>query len=100
MNDMTEPSGPPDRATPQLTLVTLPACHFCDDAHTVLGPLAEQERIRLRTVEAESPEGQSLIVLHRPAVFPLVLIDGEFLSAGRLPRRRLADALGVAWSAL
>lgn len=100
MNDMTELRGRPEHAAPQLTLVTLPACHFCDDARAVLDPLATQQRIALRTVEADSAEGQSLIEAHRPALFPLVLVDGRFLSAGRLPRRRLADALGVAWSAL
>lgn len=84
----------------QVTVVGVPACHFCDDAHTVLDRLAALDRIVLNTVDAESIEGQHLLGTHRPAMFPLVLVDGEFLSAGRLSRHRLANALDLAASEL
>lgn len=89
-----------DRALPRVVLVTSPACHQCDDAHDLLAPLADDGRIDLHTVAADSVDGANLIRIHRPALFPLVLVDGEFLSAGRLPRGKLARALSVERSAI
>lgn len=83
------------RPPPHLTLVTSPGCHFCDDALQALSPFAAERLIELAIVDAGSPDGGELVRLHRPALFPLVLVDGEFFSAGRLPRRKLADVLGV-----
>ncbi|WP_211223164.1 glutaredoxin family protein [Propionicicella superfundia] len=91
---MTEPRRA-DRAVPAITLITSPGCHLCDDAHRVLATLADERRIVLGTVDAESPEGETVVAAHRPSVFPLVLLDGAYFSAGRLPRRKLAAALGL-----
>lgn len=85
------PSG---RSAPAITLVTSPACHLCDDAHEALSGLVDTSRIRLTTVRADSPEGIDLLKRHRPMMFPLVLLDGTFFSAGRLPRRKLERHLG------
>ncbi len=82
-------------AAPTVTLVTTAACHFCEDAHrellhrTVLGQLTLDE------VAADSARGQALLALHRPALFPLVLFEGAFFSAGRLPRRKLDRTLAA-----
>ena len=80
---------------PRLTLVTSPGCHFCEDADHVLAPLVAAGLIEFGKLAAESPEGERLVSDHRPALLPLVLLDGDFFSAGRLPRRKLARALGV-----
>lgn len=81
------------RTATAVTLVTSPGCHYCDDAHTHLRTLIEDgTRIELTVIEATSAEGRSLLDAHRPAMYPLVLIDGDYFSAGRLPRRKL-DAL-------
>lgn len=85
---------PSARSVPAVTLVTSPACHLCDDAHQVLRPLADQGRIRLAIMRADSSEGAALLDRHRPGLFPLVLVDGAFFSAGRLPRRKLESHLG------
>lgn len=90
MRDAT-PSG---RFVPAVTLVTSPACHLCDDAHQVLRGLADQARIRLVTVSADTLEGSALLDRHRPGLFPLVLLEGAYFSAGRLPRRKLERHLG------
>lgn len=89
------PTARPERALPNVVLVTSQACHQCDDARDLLAPLAETGSIELHTVEADSCDGAVLIRIHRPALFPLVLVDGEFLSAGRLPRGKLARVLGT-----
>ena len=78
-----------------ITLVHTPACHLCADAQDALTDLAEQYPLRIDLIDADSDTGQSLVGLHRPAMFPLVLIDGTFFSAGRLPRRKLQARLSA-----
>jgi hypothetical protein len=67
---------------------------LCEDAQEALRGLVSQARIRLVTVPADSPGGIDLVARHRPIMFPLVLLDGAFFSAGRLPRRKLERRLG------
>lgn len=86
----------PETAPPVVTVVHAPACHFCVDADDVLGELARERRIDLRRVEIDSPEGRTLVALHRPAMNPLVLLDGAFFSSGRLPRKKLVRVLQAA----
>lgn len=73
-------------------MVTAPACHFCDEAKEYLADVARRHSIDVREVEIASTEGLRLVAEHRPALNPLVLVDGQYFSAGRLPRRKL-DAL-------
>ena len=77
----------------QVTLVTAPACHFCEDARATLAEFAQDCSLSVREVAAESSEGQALLHAHGAGMFPLVLVDGAFFSAGRLPRRKLARLL-------
>jgi hypothetical protein len=51
--------------------------------------------VQLVTLEAASDAGRALIAAHRPAMAPLVLLDGRYLSAGRLPERVLRRALAA-----
>ena len=76
-----------------ITLVHTPACHFCADAQAALTELGREFAIRVDLVAADSDAGQALIGAHRPATFPLVLLDGAYFSAGRLPRRKLSVQL-------
>lgn len=74
----------------QITVVTAPGCHFCEEAQDVLSRLHEQgHRLEVHLVEAASAEGAALLATHRPAMNPLVLLGGQYFSAGRLPRRKL-----------
>jgi hypothetical protein len=77
----------------QVTVVTAPACHLCQDAQAALAKLGQVYPLAVRLVTAESSEGQALLHAHRAGMFPLVLVDGEFFSAGRLPRRKLTRLL-------
>lgn len=82
--------------TPQpiaVTLVHSPACHFCDDAEEALHELSAEYAIDVSVVYIDSPVGASLIAVHRPAMNPLVLVDGAFFSSGRLPRKKLIKLL-------
>ena len=75
-----------------VVVVTAPACHFCEEATEHLSTVAARHALDVREVEIATPEGARLVAEHRPALNPLVLVDGQFFSAGRLPRRKL-DAL-------
>lgn len=90
MSTQQPPAGEPVR----ITVVASEACHFCDDAHRVLDELAPSHRLVVETVDVRSEAGQRLMRAHRASMSPLVLLDGRFFSHGRLPRRKLAKALG------
>jgi len=62
-------------------------------AERALEVLAQRFAMRVRVVDLESAEGLRLTAAHRPAMSPLVLVDGRFFSAGRLPRKKLAALL-------
>ncbi len=77
----------------RITLVHTPACHLCDDAQDALAAVATQYPVEVELVDAREPRGQVLVAAHRAGMFPLVLIDDAFFSAGRLPRRKLCRLL-------
>lgn len=83
-----------------VTLVHSDACHFCDDALEVLAELAGQFAIEVTAVAIDSPVGSTLVAVHRPAMNPLVLVEGTFFSSGRLPRRKLVALLTERGAAL
>jgi hypothetical protein len=80
-------------STPRITVVPSPACHFCDDADRTLAELSATFAYDVERVPLETAEGQRLVALHRPPLAPLVLVDGEYFSAGRLPRKKLVQLL-------
>ncbi|HSE07833.1 MAG TPA: glutaredoxin [Nocardioidaceae bacterium] len=77
----------------RITVVESEGCHFCEDAHLALAEAAHRYPLDITTVDALSESGQRLMQVHRAWMSPLVLLDGEFFSHGRLPRRKLAAAL-------
>lgn len=81
----------PDRT--RVILVHAEACHFCTDAGEILDELARTFAVDVRGVPADSDEGRALIAKHRPAMSPLVVVDGAFFSHGRLPRKKLTRLL-------
>jgi len=85
--------SPNPTGTVQVTVVPSPACHFCQDAEQALDDLAREFVFDLELVPIESPRGARLVAEHRPALNPLVLIDGAYFSAGRLPRKKLIKLL-------
>jgi len=81
------------RYTPRITVVSAPACHFCEDADQALQELAREFAVAVSQVALDSAEGRRLVAEHRPAMSPLVLLEGAYFSSGRLPRKKLARAL-------
>lgn len=89
-------SGVVESGTVEATTVTVvhaPACHFCDDAEQALTRLAETYPVIIDRVDIHSERGRQLVARHRPAMNPLVLVDGEFFGFGRLSRGRLRTLL-------
>ncbi len=85
--------GPPGGPV-QVTVVESASCHYCADAREALRELAENGHdVEVRTVALADPAGQDLMRRHGAGMSPLVLVDGEFFSQGRLPRRKLARLL-------
>ena len=81
------------REATKVTLVHSPACHCCDDAEEALHELSKDYPIDLWVVSIDSALGATLVAVHRPAMNPLVLVDGAFFSSGRLPRKKLIALL-------
>ena len=85
----------PTSAEPaRITVVESEACHFCEDAQRTLTELVDSYLLTTETVDVRSETGQRLMRVHRASMSPLVLLDGEFFSQGRLPRRKLEKVLG------
>lgn len=82
-------------ARPRVTLLTTQGCHLCEDAQAELLERAARGQVSLEVVPADSERAVDLMALHRPAMFPLVLINGESFSTGRLPRRKLDRVLSA-----
>lgn len=85
--------GLPQDSPTAVTVVHAEACHFCDDAVQELARLAGEFPLAVRVVEIDSLEGRQLVDVHRPAMNPLVLLDGAYFSSGRLPRKKLTRLL-------
>jgi hypothetical protein len=73
-----------------VTVVTAHACHFCEDARQAMAELGQFYPFTVEELAAHSPAGEALVLEYGAGLYPLVLVDGAFFSAGRLPRRKLA----------
>lgn len=82
-------------AAVRITVVSAPACHFCDDAERRLDELGRRFAFEVEHLSVDSPEGRRLVAEHRPALTPLVLVDGAYFSAGRLPGKKLTRLLSA-----
>ena len=92
----------PDRDGPTLeagippvviTVVEAAACHLCEDAKSTLAVLAQSYPMTVQVLSIDDRPGRALMERHRAPMSPLVLLDGEYFSSGRLPRRKLEKRL-------
>ena len=75
------------------TLLTKEDCHFCDEAKRVLARFADDGQITFREVRLDSEEGQQLATSAGAPFPPVVFLDDEYFSYGRLSERKLRKAL-------
>jgi hypothetical protein len=83
----------PDPGPIVVTVVHSPACHFCADAQHALAEFAAEFGFEIELVGADEPAGMALMATHRAPMYPLILVNGEFFSFGRLPRKKLRKRL-------
>ena len=76
-----------------ITLLTAPSCHLCDDAKGVLDRVAADFAFTIEVVPTTTDRGQKLMIEHRVAFPPGVLINDKPFSYGRLSERRLRREL-------
>lgn len=73
----------------EVTLVTAPGCHFCEDAAQLLEELRPSAPLVIREVDLTSDEGRELAIRHRVPFPPILIIDGVYFGHGRISRRKL-----------
>jgi glutaredoxin len=76
-----------------VVLLTKEDCHFCEQAKDILARMRDEFDLRLREVALESNEGRDLALRSGAAFPPVVFVDGEPFSYGRLSERKLRKAL-------
>ncbi len=74
-------------------LLTKDECHFCDEAKRVLTRFADDGQVAFRVVRLDSDEGRELATDAGVPFPPVVFLDGEYFSYGRLSERKLRKAL-------
>jgi len=77
----------------EVILLTKEDCRFCDEAKQVLASLSGEHDLVVREVGLESAEGKQLAAAAVAPFPPVVFLDGEYFSCGRLSERKLKKAL-------
>jgi len=77
----------------EVLLLTKEDCDLCEQAKRTLGGLSDWFDLQVREVALESPEGAQLARTAAAPFPPVVFLDGEPFSYGRLSERRLRKAL-------
>ena len=77
----------------EITIVTTEDCAFCEHAKQLLVRVAADAPLVVREVPLDSPEGRQITATIAAPFPPVVLLDGEAFSYGRLSERRLRKAL-------
>jgi glutaredoxin len=76
---------------PVVDLYGRPGCHLCDDARTVLAPLADELGFELREHDIEADDELHKRYLER---IPVVLLDGRHLFDFFVDEAVLRNSLG------
>jgi len=77
----------------EIVVLTKEDCHFCAQAKDVLSGLRDEYDLRVREVMREAGEGRSLALQSAAPFPPVVFLNGETFSYGRLSERKLRKAL-------
>lgn len=93
------PHEPPGRPPVHVTVVEAEACHFCEAARETITRIADEMPLDVTYVPSRSHQGLALIQHHRATLAPLVLVEGRFVSNGRLSetlfRKRISWVLAT-----
>ncbi|HEX7046929.1 MAG TPA: glutaredoxin family protein [Gammaproteobacteria bacterium] len=75
-----------------LVLYSRPGCHLCEDMHAELQPLLQAAGLAVEVVNIDTDAGLRETFGIR---IPVLVLDGEVISEGRLDADAVADALKV-----
>lgn len=78
-----------------VTVVTGHVCPLYAEVLQTLDEVSKKFPLKIREVLVGSTEADDLIEEHAPAMLPLVLVDGVYLSEGPLPRAELERILAA-----
>lgn len=76
-----------------ITLLTQPACTYCEHAKEVLSRVALEHPLQVEEIPLDSPEGRALATRHGVVFAPGILVDGDILGFGRLSEKKLRRRL-------
>ena len=77
----------------RITVLSAPACELCEHAKAVLARVGEDHDLDVEVFSTQTEQGRRLMVEHRVAFPPGILLDGEPFSYGRLSERKLRREL-------
>ena len=78
-----------------VTVVTGHVCPLYAEVLHTLDEVGGTFPLKIREVLVGSTEADNLIEEHAPAMLPLVLVDGVYLSEGPIPRAELEHVLAA-----
>ncbi|MHB1548765.1 MAG: thioredoxin domain-containing protein [Acidimicrobiales bacterium] len=77
----------------RVTVLSAPACELCEHAKAVLARVGEDYDLDVEECSTQTEQGRRLMLVHRVAFPPGVLLDGKAFSYGRLSERKLRREL-------
>ncbi len=77
----------------RVTVLSAPACELCEHAKAVLARVGEDYDLDVEECSTQTEQGRRLMLEHRVAFPPGVLLDGKPFSYGRLSERKLRREL-------
>ncbi len=77
----------------RVTVLSAPACELCEHARAVLARVGEDHDLDVEELSAHTEQGRRLMLEHRVAFPPGILLDGKPFSYGRLSERKLRREL-------
>jgi glutaredoxin len=80
-------------STLRVTVLSAPACELCEHAKAVLARVGEDYDFEIEECSTQTEQGRRLMVEHKVAFPPGILLDGEPFSYGRLSERKLRREL-------
>ena len=72
-----------------LTLLTQPACGYCDQAKEIISRLSIDFALNIREVDLETEEGRALAIQNAVMFAPGIFLNGKLFSYGRLSEKKL-----------
>ena len=77
----------------RVTLLTQPACGYCDHAKDVLNRVSADHRVQVEEIDLRTDVGRELAARHGVLFAPGLLLDDEAFGYGRISERRLRREL-------